>query len=562
MAPGLFLLVALVLTLLALAAMISHVAPWRIGVLLVLACLFASTSALVHRMSIFDSPEEERVGEKITRFKPDRPNFEEHYYWAGENLTFDEACKHLIVIGATGAGKSIVLNLLMQSVFAKFGRKLSVKNRALVYDSKCDLASTISGLAPQAKIVFFNPLDDRFTPWNIADDVVTETDAYEFASILIPKNEKESSPYFSDTARSLIAGVIKRFNAATKPKNSYWTLRDLILAFKTTKGLESILSDNAVTDYLREHFQPDNSKNFAGVKSTVDNTLAQYRPIAALLASAKNRPVSLTEWLQGEGVLLIGNHENAREATDTYNRLIFRQLSKMLMAREGRIQNDRTWIFLDELREAGVLPGLRQLLLRGRSKGVAVAMGFQDLEGIYAAYGEHDGAEIVGAAQNAMILHINPTAPKTAQWASSMFGSRRGVKQTTSTNIQSSEMTEGSSDQLGLIENVLPIQFTQLPMPSAGAELEYYSFTNTRRFGESSYKWAWLEEHGPLKKSGRQADFESVKDLHRMELKDWNKDDRERLCIGQDAEPPKTKNPLEMNAQSSIAHIHLDKGSR
>lgn len=503
-------------------------------------------------MPIFNTPEADRVGEKPSRFSPELPRFDEHYYWAGENLTFDAACKHLVVIGATGSGKSIVLNLLMQSVFAKFGRNQAVKNRALVYDAKADLAATISGLNPQAHIIFFNPLDDRFTPWNISADVVSETDAYEFASILVPKNDKESSPYFSDTARSLIAAVIKRFNAATRHRNASWTLRDVILAFKTTKRLESILCDNKITDYIREHFQPDNRRNFAGVKSTVDNTLAQYRPIAALMASAKNQPLGLSQWLQSESVLLVGNHETAREATDTYNRLVFRQLSKMLMAREGRIENDRTWIFLDEMREAGVLPGLRQLLLRGRSKGVAVAIGFQDLEGIYAAYGEHDGAEIVGAAQNAMILHINPTAPKTAQWASQMFGSRRVEKASRSANFQESGMSFGHSKQLSVLENVLPIQFTQLPMPTKGEDLEFYSFTNTRRFGESAYTWSWLLEHGPIGKRGRQADFEPVKDPQRYELKDWNSSDRERLLIGNDGETED-----EEPKKSSIDDINL-----
>lgn len=555
MSPGRFLFRAFVLAALAVAAVVFHAAPWRIGALLVAACVLALSSALLHRMSIFNTPEAERVGEKVKRFQPERPDLAERYYWAGENLTFDAACKHFVVIGATGAGKSIVLNLLMQSVFAKFGRKPALKTRALVYDSKCDLASVISGLAPQARIVFFNPLDDRFTPWNIAADVVSETDAYEFASILLPKNEKESSPYFSDTARSLIVGVIKRFNAVTRPQNSYWTFRDLILAFKTTERLRQILSDNEVTEHLRDHFQPDNKKNFAGVKSTVDNTLAQYRPIAALLASAKNPPFSLSEWLQSESVLLIGNHENAREATDTYNRLIFRQLSKMLIAREGQIENDRTWIFLDELREAGVLQGLRQLLLRGRSKGVAVAMGFQDLEGIYAAYGEHDGAEIVGAAQNAMILHINPTAPKTAQWASQMFGSRRGKVQSNSQSQQEAGMSYGNSSQLDLIENVLPIQFTQLPVPANGGDLEFYSFTNTRRFGESAYNWPWLKEYGPLGKRGSQADFESVQDHQRAELKDWDAADCVRLGLFANEEKAQEEKPKAK--ESSIANIRL-----
>lgn len=505
---------------------------------------------------------QETVGEEVQKFEPDAPDFATRYYWAGENLDFKAACKHFVVIGATGSGKSIVLNLLMRSVFAKFGSRAGFQSRALVYDAKCDLASTISRMAPNAKIHYFNPLDHRFTPWNIAADVVSETDAYEFASILIPKNERESTPYFTDTARSLVVGVIKRFNAATRITKSHWTLRDLILAFETTKRLKLILSDSPVTGHLLEHFQEDNSKSFAGVKSTVDNTLAQYRPIAALMASARNRPFSLSEWLQSESVLLLGNHENAREATDTYNRLIFRQLSKMLMAREGQIDNDRTWIFLDELREAGVLPGLRQLLLRGRSKGVAVAMGFQDLEGIYAAYGEHDGAEIVGAAQNAMILHINPTAPKTAQWASEMFGKRRDLK-SSKTITSGSELSQANTKQPDLIENVLPIQFTQLPTPfrdekNEGNEenLEFYSFTNTRRFGSSAYEWSWLDQHGVLGKAGRQADFESVKDMERFELRDWGHEDRQRLILKDEKEVKDGESP-ERQRHSSIAHIRL-----
>lgn len=534
MTSGRFIFIIVLLVLLVGLSTFFQMTPWRVGALILLGCVPIISFAFSDRMAFFLDPEAKVVGEEVQKCIISVPRHDS-YYWAGENLPFDECCKHFITIGATGAGKSIVLNFLMQSVVSKLGRretaKLSKRRRAVVYDSKTDLVSVLSGMAPEAKLRIFNPLDERFAPWDVSADIVTETDAYEFASILIPKNEKESTPYFGDAARALIAGVIKRFNSATQSTGGYWTLRDLILAFQSKKRLQDILSLD-ITSYLHDHFDKANAKNFAGVKSTVDNTLALYRPIAALFDSAKQPRFSLKTWLSEESILVLGNHESAREATDTLNRLLFRQLSKMLIARHGRIENDETWIFLDELREAGVLPGLRQLLLRGRSKGVAVALGFQDVEGIYAAYGEHDGAEIIGATQNAMVLHINPTAPSTAKWASSVFGSRRDLTPTMTTSVGTNNQSSSASQQLSAIENVLPIEFTQLKMPSEKEGLYFYSFTNTQRFRAGIYPWSLLQTAGPLNVRGEKPDFVEVTDAGRFKLRPWDPDDVVRLDLG------------------------------
>jgi len=435
------------------------------------------------------------------------------------------------------------MNLLIQSMVSKIGSRDGRKRRAIVYDPKSDLGSFIAGAAATGvPIHIMNPLDRRFSPWDIATDISTESDAVEFATVLIPKNDKESTPYFTDVARSIVAGIIKRFiNAAPGGGAVRWTLRDLILAAETMESLREVLSSSQ-TRYLLDHFQPDNARNFAGVKSTLDNTMALYRPIAALSDSASAKPVSIKRWLQEEqSILLLGNRESAREATDTLNRLLIRQFSKFILDRDGQISGDETWLFLDEVREAGALSGLRQLLLRGRSKGVAIAMSFQDVEGMYAAYGQHQACEIIGAAQNLAILHLNPSAPATAEVAAKFFASRR--EYVSSHSVTVSERASATRNQhADLIPNVLPVQFVELPMPERRQGLHYFAFTNTKGYGKGHYSWRFLEEEGPLRlRNEAFRDLEPQNDSSAFTLNPWDTGDRLRLGLPEIGNAGETK---------------------
>jgi hypothetical protein len=503
------------------------------------------------------------IGDDLVELAVESTPAAKGYFWAGLSLDFEEACKHFVTIGATGAGKSVTLNMLMMSVLKKLGKE-DARRRMVVYDAKADLVSFITrNVSKGVKVRILNPMDARFAPWNMAADILTEIDAIEFASILIPKNDQESSPYFTNTARALVAGVIKRLIVLLPGK---WSLRDVLLAFEDQATLERLLN-HSDTRYLMDHFSKANDRNFSGVKSTIDTELSIYRPIAALLHAGLTNPskfseedlgpidaspFSLKEWIRqaNGGVLVLGNHENAREATDTLNRLLFRQLSKLLIAREGRMKDDETWIFLDELREAGMLSGLRQILLRGRSKGIALAMGFQDVQGIYAVYGQHEGAEIIGAAQNIAVLHINASAPETADWASKVFGSRRAKD--SSQRHDHDDGGSGSTTQTTVVPNVLPIQFTQLRMPGAEG-IKYFAYTNRTRHGVGTYDARFLEQDGAWQKPPANCrevpDFKdhSEREAGRLRLAAWRQGERKalRLIAGDDS-TAESKHPMDM----------------
>jgi hypothetical protein len=78
------------------------------------------------------TPVGKALRERAIKSTPSRPG----YFWGGESLTFEEACKHFVTVGCTGSGKSITLNLLLQSVLSKMRSGDGVRRRAIVYDAK------------------------------------------------------------------------------------------------------------------------------------------------------------------------------------------------------------------------------------------------------------------------------------------------------------------------------------------------------------------------------------------------------------------------------------------
>lgn len=127
-------------------------------------------------------------------------------------------------------------------------------------------------------------------------------------------------------------------------------------------------------------------------------------------------------WLDQESILILANDEENRAAIDTINQLLFKRLSELVLAREERPEDSRrtTWFFLDEVRQAGRLDGLSALMTKGRSKGAAVLLGFQDIHGLHDVYGREAANELVGQC-NTKALRLN--GPETARWASQLFGS-------------------------------------------------------------------------------------------------------------------------------------------
>jgi type IV secretory pathway TraG/TraD family ATPase VirD4 len=325
---------------------------------------------------------------------------------------------------------------------------------------------------PRERIVVLHPFDARCSAWDIARDVTDAASARQFASILSPLDKSSTQPFFANAAQDLLATVI---NVLRTRVPEAWTLNDALEALTSPERLRQVLS---LTDEGRDAMQvylDENEKTAGDVLSTIRTKLAPYATAARLWARSKKPSISLSAWAEEKEprVLLVGTDDTNAASLDAINRAIFRRASELVCARSGKEGTlPTTWFFIDEARWAGELDSLQGLLLKGRSKGARVVLGFQDIQGLRHVYGREQADELVGQCGNIAVLRLN--SPETMSWAARYFGkyeeyirsfgtsSSRGGSGGTSNWSQSSSENWSMQERYSILEQ----DFRLFPMPT------------------------------------------------------------------------------------------------
>lgn len=287
-------------------------------------------------------------------------------------------------------------------------------HRALIYDAKVDILSLLHGMGLKCPIEILNPFDVRATAWDIAKDVTSPVTARQFATVLIPEDKNASQPFFANAARDIIGQVLLTL---IQIKPGEWTLRDLLLAVQSKKYLIELLNQTPQGKLKAETYLSE-ERTGLNILSEIATRMAPFEAVAQAWNNCP-RQISLTQWVESEAVLVLGNNEEHRAALDPINRVLFQRATELVLA-QSESTTRRTWFFLDEVRDAGNLESLGRLMTKGRSKGACVALGFQDIEGMHDAFGKERANEFIGQCANKAILRLN--SPETAKWASELFG--------------------------------------------------------------------------------------------------------------------------------------------
>lgn len=387
--------------------------------------------------------------------------------WGGAQLPEGAETSHFLCVGTTGSGKSLTLKRLMREALG--AAKLGSDVRAVVYDAKTEAPSELDSLDLDVPVVYLNPFDQRGVQWDMSADITSPVAALQVASIFIPEEEGSSNRYFTDTARDLFREVMMSFIRA----GASWTLRDLVLAMRSKEALTEVLEKSPEGAELLAMHGGD-ARAFHNVLSTLRSRLMPFEPIAALWSRAKQK-VSLRDWVAGEMVLVLGNDDSARAAMDAVNRVIFQRLVELSL-KQPNSKTRRSWYFLDEVREAGKLDGLSQLLNKGRSRGCCVALGFQDIHGMKAVYGPEVALELLGQCSQKALLRLESEA--TAKWASATIGQ---YEQVDVMHGQSGSLTregqKSASEQWRTADLVMPSELLGIPPTTMKGGLTGYYLT-------------------------------------------------------------------------------------
>lgn len=380
----------------------------------------------------------------------------------GKSLPHQSATKNFCFVGTVGSGKTVSIKLLLQTVLP-FITYDDFDHRALVYDPKQEMIPFLLGLneyleeleEEEAKadrrpaqnikpieVKTLNPFDVNGYAWDMASDITERAHAQEMSAILIPPEPNAHQPFFGDAARHLLEGVITSFMLSA---GKGWTFRDVMYAMGTKDRIIEVLNLHEETRELISLYF-DHEETAKNIMSTVATKLKAFKIIAALWDRARKKvgTVSLKNWLESREnkneqnyILVLGNDETARTAIDAINQVIFKRITQLILNQPDldpendvlesekftckEVDKRRHWIILDELRNAGKLDGLQALMTKGRSKGAAVVLSFQDIDGLRSVYGKDETNEIVGQCSAYAVFRLQ--SPETAEWAARVFGS-------------------------------------------------------------------------------------------------------------------------------------------
>lgn len=367
---------------------------------------------------------------------------------------------HFLVAGTTGSGKSLVQRRLMSQVIGELfpGRN----GRALIFDAKADMAPFLDHVGLRVPAYTLNPFATSHgcvspVRWRIQDDITSPARAMNLAATLVPAEKGGNNQYFTDAARQILTALIESF---IRHSPTSWTFSDLVLASLDRHAISSLLErDDSGKLTLASFFGDD--RTAYQVHTTLVSKLSYYRPVAALWQRTPSE-VSIRQWLCDDSVLLLGSDATSSVALDSINNVLFQIVGEEIDIQDNSTSR-RTWIWLDELRLAGpILTSgmLTRLAVKGRSRGTALVLSFQDIDGLREAAGQRIANELIAQCSHKALLRMESF--ESAAWASKLLGQFESIEAFDSRFV--GRFGNNRSEQRVQKDAVLPSQFYTLPM--------------------------------------------------------------------------------------------------
>ena len=345
-------------------------------------------------------------------------------------ISRDRETRHFFVLGAIGAGKTQVLRNILNSVIIRLRK--GPEDRLIIYDNKSDVTEGVP--VDDDEMILLAPWDKRTWAWDVAKDVLNDADAAEVASRLIPDSD---DPFWANAARQVLISIFAKLQ---REKGTNWSWVDV------NKGIgDDVAMVKAITAYnptLAAPFKDPTSK----AAQNIVVTLATFASTIRYLTQAWDNidPVTNKEYEPGRVIQKLSLREWAL-SPEVERRVIVLQGNKRYSVLEksyvqaiisalGGIMNSpemtdsksrRIWMFLDEFPQLGKLDNFAQYLEVGRSKGMCVLIGLQDLAQLREIYGKETAD--VWASICGTYLVCKSQGVETIDWLIKFFG-RKIVK--------------------------------------------------------------------------------------------------------------------------------------
>jgi len=330
---------------------------------------------------------------------------------ANENL-------HLLVSGATGSGKSVLLRNMAASVLARSrggtqihlpGRTPVRNDRMIVIDPNGDLLSKFW----QPGDVILNPYDARSEGWSFFNEVRADYDWKRLAHSMVPMSQDKNAEEWNDFGRLLLRETAKKLHQLQGNEANIMDLFRLC-TIEDPKVLKQFLEGTLAESLFVGSSEA--SKALSSARFVLSNKLSEH-------TGMKPGAFSIRDWLdQRDG----GNlYINWREDMMSSMRPLVSSwadvfITSILSMPEGT--GRRWWLFIDELASLEALPSLESGLTKGRKNGLRIVAGLQSTSQLEHLYGRTMATTIRASFRNLVVLGGSRTDPQTARDMSESLG--------------------------------------------------------------------------------------------------------------------------------------------
>ena len=368
----------------------------------------------------------------------------------------------IIIFGAPGSGKTHLIKTFYVPQFRKRG------DMTVIFDYKGDFTEAI-GEDDDALII--SPLDERSAIWDIAKDINTETMAWEFGRMVVQKGDSPTDKVFEDWARDLITASLIKLQ---REKGTGWTFKDF---YEQSQDLDTLI--DAVKKYRKEsqfsaNFEGE-SKQFEGIKGTIRQAMVRLEPLSRAWGERANptKLFSVSGWLNEKGGLkptIIVRYDPLYSETmgpfvsNFLNFVIASVLS--LPDAKGSSKDRRIWAVLDEFQILPKIPKLFEGGRAGRSKGLRMLLGTQDLGQTDQTYRKEGGRDtLVNLMGFKLIGHLGSEGMQN--FAAGLLSKNKVTVQSKNVQRSNGHTNTSYSESTRYEPAISPGEFGAIPSPTA-----------------------------------------------------------------------------------------------
>ncbi len=332
------------------------------------------------------------------------------------------------ISGVKGSGKSHLTKLFLLDVLREVEENPHAK--LIAYDPKREFYAWLCSLGLSTPVTYFMPSDTRSVALDFTSDYRTLNDSRTLANAFYPVDPNEKQRFWGDALRTIYAGVFE----AIKGQLRYADLRLMCLVLEDEGLTRTVLGHDAylvqATKLVEEHGGKvgETGKN---IMMTIHSRVAEMKVMAAHLehAKIKNGLFSLREFVRGEGqgTLVVSKDSDYGDTQDPMNGVLFLRLTQLL-DKEQQDPRRKVFVVIDEfptLAGDKPCPGITDMFLRLRSRGVSVLITYQAHTTLKRIYGE-TATENIGQCTN--VIHLRQPDVESAEYAAKDLGHERGYE--------------------------------------------------------------------------------------------------------------------------------------